>query len=118
MRTAAILPVKPFPSAKRRLAARLPDPARFALVQAMCEDVLDALAAVSGLERTVVVTANRTVALLAAERGAVVVGEPSDRPSAGTQLARDDDLDGCASAARRRPSSARRGLPACPDRPR
>ncbi len=58
MRTAAILPVKSFGSAKQRLGELIEQDARSALMRAMLADVLDALARVPELEQVLVVTAN------------------------------------------------------------
>src|SRR3954471_19343193 len=55
MRTAAILPVKSFDRAKQRLTGGVGD--RPGLAAAMVADVLDALAAVPGLDEVIVVTA-------------------------------------------------------------
>ena len=58
MRTAAILPVKSFGTAKQRLGELIEQDARSALMRAMLSDVLEALAAVPELERVLVVTSN------------------------------------------------------------
>jgi 2-phospho-L-lactate guanylyltransferase len=58
MRTAAILPVKTFGTAKQRLGELIEQDARSELMRAMLADVLDALAGVPELERILVVTAN------------------------------------------------------------
>lgn len=58
MRTAAILPVKSFGTAKQRLGALIEQDARSRLMRAMLADVLDALAGVPELEQVLVVTAN------------------------------------------------------------
>ena len=58
MRTAAILPVKSFGTAKQRLGDLIEQDARSALMRAMLADVLDALAGVPELDRVLVVTAN------------------------------------------------------------
>jgi 2-phospho-L-lactate/phosphoenolpyruvate guanylyltransferase len=60
MRTIAILPVKSFGAAKRRLAERLAPGSRQALAQAMFSDVLTSLRHVAGLEAIAVVTADHT----------------------------------------------------------
>lgn len=56
MRATAIIPVKRFASAKRRLAGTLPAPARKELCRAMLGDVLDAIGKSSEIERILVVT--------------------------------------------------------------
>ena len=58
MRTAAILPVKSFGTAKQRLGELMEQDARSALMRAMLSDVLDALAGVPELDAVLVVTAN------------------------------------------------------------
>lgn len=73
MRTAAIVPVKPFATAKRRLVGHLGDAAREALVREMFSAVLAALGEVSGLAAIFVVTPNPTLAADARRAGAVVV---------------------------------------------
>jgi 2-phospho-L-lactate/phosphoenolpyruvate guanylyltransferase len=56
MRTAAILPVKRFAAAKRRLGADVEEQLRDALVRTMVADVIDALRATPAIELTIVVT--------------------------------------------------------------
>jgi 2-phospho-L-lactate guanylyltransferase len=56
MKTAAIIPVKRFASAKGRLAGTLPANARKALSRAMLGDVLEAIGESSEVERIMVVT--------------------------------------------------------------
>jgi 2-phospho-L-lactate/phosphoenolpyruvate guanylyltransferase len=58
MRTLAILPVKSFDAAKRRLAPALGPDSRQALAQAMFADVLASLRRVPGLDSMAVVTAD------------------------------------------------------------
>ena len=65
MRTAAILPVKSFGTAKQRLGELIEQDARSALMRAMLADVLDALAGVPELDQVLVVTANPLAAELA-----------------------------------------------------
>lgn len=65
MRTIAILPVKSFDAAKRRLADTLGASARQELVQAMFQDVLAALRLVGELDAIAVVTRNPDVERLA-----------------------------------------------------
>jgi 2-phospho-L-lactate guanylyltransferase len=61
MRTIAILPMKRFADAKKRLAAELGGGARRSLAQAMFADVLAALRKVEGLDAIAVVTADHEV---------------------------------------------------------
>ena len=84
MRTAAILPVKSFERAKQRLGARVADPLRLALAQAMVGDVLDALAATDGLQLTFVVTREPLAARAATDSGARVI---EDRAETGQSAA-------------------------------
>ena len=56
MRTAAILPVKRFSAAKRRLGAGVQETLRDALVHAMLADVLEALEATPAIELTIIVS--------------------------------------------------------------
>jgi 2-phospho-L-lactate guanylyltransferase len=71
----AILPVKRFDRAKQRLSQALGPQPRAALAEAMLRDVLLALARVTGLERTIVVTGEPRAAALAAFFGAEVVAD-------------------------------------------
>jgi 2-phospho-L-lactate guanylyltransferase len=73
MRTAAILPVKRFTRAKRRLGASVADPLRRELAEAMVADVLLALAQTRAIEQTILVTGERSVADTARELGASVI---------------------------------------------
>jgi 2-phospho-L-lactate guanylyltransferase len=84
VRTAAILPIKSFAVAKQRLGASVADVLRDELARAMVSDVLQALAAVQGLERTIVVTREPRAAATAAGLGALVV---EDRAEAGQSAA-------------------------------
>jgi len=79
MRTAAILPVKRFAQAKQRLGASVGDPQRYELAGAMVADVLLALAEVRSIERTIVVTRERSVATAARRQGALVVEDAWER---------------------------------------
>lgn len=74
----AILPVKRFDQAKQRLTAGYEPAQRRALVAAMVEDVLDAIAKARTVERTIVVTGDPIAQGLAAEAGAEVVPDPGD----------------------------------------
>jgi 2-phospho-L-lactate guanylyltransferase len=74
----AILPVKRFDAAKRRLATGLDDERRAALAAAMLGDVLEAIAAARTIERTIVVSGDPLAQELAAAAGAEVVPDPGD----------------------------------------
>jgi 2-phospho-L-lactate/phosphoenolpyruvate guanylyltransferase len=78
MRTAAILPVKRFDRAKRRLGASVADPLRMGLARAMVADVLLALAQTRSIERTIVVTGEHSVAVAARRQGAIVVADAAE----------------------------------------
>jgi 2-phospho-L-lactate/phosphoenolpyruvate guanylyltransferase len=86
MRTAAILPVKRFTRAKQRLSASVPDPLRLELARAMVLDVLLALAQTESIERTIVVTAESSIAAAAHQRGAIVIEDDHEdgQPAAAT----------------------------------
>ncbi len=74
----AILPVKRFDDAKQRLTAGYEPERRRALVGAMVEDVLEAIAKARTIERTIVVTGDPVAQELAADAGAEVVPDPGD----------------------------------------
>lgn len=75
MRTLAILPVKTFGHAKQRLEPDVDGARRRALAEAMFADVLVALRRAGGVERTLVVTADRGAQQLAALEGAEVLDD-------------------------------------------
>jgi len=74
----AVLPVKRFDAAKRRLAAGLDGERRRELAGAMVGDVLEAIGAARTIERTIVVSGDPIAQELAAEAGAEVVPDPAD----------------------------------------
>src|SRR4051812_39104498 len=76
MRTVAILPVKSFGRAKSRLGGALAG--RPAPAAPMGAALLDALAAVPGLDAVIVVTAERSAADAARAAGASVVHDPAE----------------------------------------
>ena len=90
MRTAAVLPVKRFDSAKQRLGEAVGATERRALTAAMLEDVLAALGRVAGLDDVIVVTAEDRAVALATAAGAHVV---ADRDEAGQSIAAELGLD-------------------------
>lgn len=71
----AVIPVKPFAEAKRRLAGVLPEAARRDLARAMFADVLAAVTATPGLAGVVVVTREGEAAALARAAGALALHE-------------------------------------------
>jgi 2-phospho-L-lactate/phosphoenolpyruvate guanylyltransferase len=78
MRTAAILPVKHFAQAKRRLGESVAGELRDDLARAMVGDVLDALGETASIQRTIVVTREDSVATAAREIGAVTVEDTAE----------------------------------------
>jgi len=78
MRTAAVLPVKRFARAKQRLGESVADPLRLELARAMVNDVLLALAQTEAIERTILVTRERSVAMAAREQGAIVLEDEAE----------------------------------------
>jgi 2-phospho-L-lactate guanylyltransferase len=75
----ALVPAKPLPLAKSRLAPLLGDADRMAITQAMLDDVLGALRRARLVDRVLVVTADRQLAAQAGARGASVVDEGAPR---------------------------------------
>src|SRR3979409_62469 len=73
MGTVAVLPIKSFSEAKRRLRYQLSPGDRRALVEAMFCDVLIALRRATSVERVVVVSADHGAQQIAAGYGATVV---------------------------------------------
>lgn len=71
----AIVPVKQFHLAKRRLAPLLSEHERAGLFRAMVADVLDCLGATGGIERVLMVTAEPDAHLLARQGGAEIIPE-------------------------------------------
>ncbi len=76
MKATAILPVKRFAAAKRRLAAGIDEARREALAAAMLEDVLEAIARARTIERTIVVSDEPRAAELARSAGAEIAPDP------------------------------------------
>jgi 2-phospho-L-lactate guanylyltransferase len=81
VRTAAVLPVKSFGSAKQRLAPLLGAGSRHALAQAMFQDVLASLRRVEGIEQIVIVASEPSVDFATAEDVAVLEDERRDGQS-------------------------------------
>jgi 2-phospho-L-lactate/phosphoenolpyruvate guanylyltransferase len=80
LKATAVLPVKRFGAAKRRLAAGIDAERREALVGAMLEDVLEAIAAARSIERTIVVTNEPRAREAASAAGAEIVPDPGEDP--------------------------------------
>jgi 2-phospho-L-lactate guanylyltransferase len=78
VKATAVLPVKRFAAAKRRLTAGIDDERRRALVAAMLEDTLEAIAASRSVERTIVVSGEPQAQEIAAAAGCEVVPDPAD----------------------------------------
>jgi len=86
MRTAAILPIKRFDAAKQRLGESVADGLRLALARAMVLDVLSVLAGCAGIELTIIVTSEPSVAALSADRSLVIRDEAEEGQSAAVSL--------------------------------
>jgi len=78
MQTVAILPVKRFASAKRRLEGALASGARRALAEAMFSDVLTALRRVSAIDEILVVSADPGAQRIAEGYGARAIDDPAE----------------------------------------
>ena len=78
MQTVAILPVKRFASAKRRLEAALASGARRALAEAMFTDVLTALRRVDAIDEILVVSADIGAQRIAEGYGARALDDPAE----------------------------------------
>lgn len=87
MKATAVLPVKRFAKAKRRLAAGIDDERREAVVAAMLGDVLEAIGEARSIERAVVVSDEPRAAASAATAGAEVVPDPGEGGHPGAALA-------------------------------
>jgi 2-phospho-L-lactate guanylyltransferase len=78
MQTVAILPVKRFASAKRRLEGALASGARRALAEAMFTDVLTALRRVDAIDEILVVSADQGAQRIAEGYGARALDDPAE----------------------------------------
>jgi 2-phospho-L-lactate/phosphoenolpyruvate guanylyltransferase len=79
LKATAIVPVKRFGEAKRRLATGLDDERRKELVAAMLEDTLEAIADARSIERTIVVSGDpHAQEIVAADGIAEVLPDPAD----------------------------------------
>jgi 2-phospho-L-lactate/phosphoenolpyruvate guanylyltransferase len=87
LKATAILPVKRFGSAKRRLAVGIEDERREALVAAMLEDVLAAIAKARVIEHTILVSSEPRAVRLARSAGAEVLADPDQGGHPGAALA-------------------------------
>ena len=86
MNTVAILPAKAFDTAKERLSPAFQMGNRSALVEAMFADSLVAIRRASGIDRIIVVTADRIAARIAAGNGADVIQDTSHNHSEAAEL--------------------------------
>jgi 2-phospho-L-lactate guanylyltransferase len=84
VRTAAVLPVKDFGSAKQRLAPLLGAGSRHALAQAMFQDVLSSLRKVAAIEQIVIVASEPSVEFAADEQVVLLPDEAQDGQSSAT----------------------------------
>ena len=87
MKATAILPVKRFATAKRRLAAGIEDSRREALVAAMLEDVLEAIGAARSIERTILVSDEPQAIEIAKSSGTEIVPDPGEEGHSEAALA-------------------------------
>ncbi len=80
MRATAVLPVKRFAAAKRRLAMGIDEERRRALVEAMLADVLEAIGEARAVERTILVSGDPIAQEIAAGAATAVdvVPDPAD----------------------------------------
>ena len=78
MKATAVLPVKRFAAAKRRLATGIDDKRREALVAAMLEDVLEAIGEARSIERTIVVSGDPVAQEIVASSPAEILPDPAD----------------------------------------
>lgn len=78
MQTVAILPVKRFASAKRRLEGALASGARRALAEAMFADVLTALRRVDAIDEVLVVSADPAAQRIAEGYGVRAIDDPAE----------------------------------------
>jgi 2-phospho-L-lactate/phosphoenolpyruvate guanylyltransferase len=78
VKATAVLPVKRFTEAKRRLATGIDDERRETLVAAMLEDVLEAIAGARSIERTIVVSGDPKAQEIVAASAAEVLPDPAD----------------------------------------
>ncbi|MFL5817741.1 MAG: 2-phospho-L-lactate guanylyltransferase [Conexibacter sp.] len=78
MQTVAILPVKRFASAKRRLEGALASGARRALAEAMFTDVLTALRRVDAIDEILVISADQGAQRIAEGYGARALDDPAE----------------------------------------
>jgi 2-phospho-L-lactate guanylyltransferase len=101
VKATAILPVKRFDDAKRRLAAGMDDERLRAVVAAMLGDVLEAIGQARQVERTIVVSGDPLAQEIAASSGADVVPDATDEGHVEAALAgiARAEADGAACAA-------------------
>ena len=78
MQTVAILPVKRFATAKRRLEGALASGARRALAEAMFSDVLTALRRVDAIDEILVVSADASAQRIAEGYGVRAIDDPAE----------------------------------------
>jgi 2-phospho-L-lactate/phosphoenolpyruvate guanylyltransferase len=78
VKATAVLPVKRFGEAKRRLAAGIEDERREELVAAMLEDTLEAIEGSRSIERTIVVSGDPRAQEIVAASAAEVLPDPAD----------------------------------------
>jgi 2-phospho-L-lactate/phosphoenolpyruvate guanylyltransferase len=87
VKATAVVPVKRFAEAKRRLAAGIEDKRREAVVAAMLDDVLEAIGEARSIERMIVVSDEPRAIAAATAVGAEVVADPREGGHPGAALA-------------------------------
>jgi 2-phospho-L-lactate guanylyltransferase len=87
VKATAVLPVKRFSGAKQRLAAGIDDERREALVAAMLEDTLEAIAGARSIERTIVVSGDPVAQEIVTASAAEVLPDPADEGHVAAALA-------------------------------
>lgn len=88
----AVVPIKDFSSAKKRLAGAIDDTARTELVRAMSQDVIDALKGLRGLAGILVVTNSQVVRAFAQQASVSCLDDPPGSDLSGALQAAADHL--------------------------
>ena len=90
MSATAVIPIKRLENAKRRLSGRLRRAERAALVLRLLERELEVLGRSPGIERVIVVTADRRVAALAESKRATIALQPDNGVNAAIRAGMDE----------------------------
>jgi 2-phospho-L-lactate guanylyltransferase len=83
----AILPVKRFDAAKRRLSIGIDEQRRAELIEAMVADVLEAIGRARAIERTILVSSEPAAAEIAVAAGALVIPDSAEAGHVAAALA-------------------------------